>query len=270
MVRRQLASLLVVTCLGHVLLISAQVQSQSGIPVLESAAFGVFARIQGLLAGGADAGQSAWTHYFALRGAARENQALRERVLQLEGEVQEQRALAGRARSLEQALGLKQVQPVPTLAARVIAGNPSPDVLTVTIDRGTADGLAPDMAVIGRGGVVGRVIGPMAPKAARVQLLVDRNAGVAVSFERSGAGGMVFGGADAEPMRAELFPLAAEIQPGERVETSGQDGIFPQGYLVGTVDRVSGAGADRAVTVRPAVDFSHIDVVLVVVGADRP
>ena len=270
MVRRQLAALLVVTCLGHVLLISAQVQSQSGIPVLEGTAFGLFARIQGLLAGGTDAGRSVWTHYFALRGAARENQALRERVLQLETEVQEQRALAGRARSLEEALGLKQTQPAPTLAARVIAGNPSPDVLTVTIDRGAADGLAPDMAVIGRGGVVGRIIGPVAPQASRVQLLVDRNAGVAVTFERSRAGGMVFGGADALPLRAELFPLATDIQAGERVETSGQDGIFPQGFLVGTVDNVTGTGADRVVSVRPAVDFSHIDVVLVVVGADRP
>ncbi len=270
MARRQLASLLVVTCLGHVLLISAQVQSQSGIPVLESTAFGLFARIQGFLAGGADAGRNVWTHYFALRGAARENQTLKERIVQLEAEVQEQRALAGRARALEEALGLKQLVQAPTLPARVIAGNPSPDVLSVTIDRGAADGLAPDMAVLGRGGVVGRVVGPLAPQAARVQLLVDRTAGVAVTFERSGAGGMVFGGAEAMPMRAELFPLAADIQPGERVETSGQDGIFPQGYLVGTVDQVSGAGVDRVVTVKPAVDFSHIDVVLVVLGADRP
>ena len=270
MVRRQLASLLLLTCLGHVLLISAQVQSQSGLPVLETAAFGAFARIQGLLAGGADAGQGVWSHYFALRGAARDNEALRQRVLQLEWEVQEQRALANQARALEDALGLKQRQQAPTLAARVIAGNPSPDVMTVTIDRGTADGVAPDMAVIGPGGVVGRVIGPMAPHAARVQLLVDRNAGVAVTFEHSGAGGMVVGGAEALPLRAELFPLAADIQPGERVESSGQDGIYPPGFLVGTVERVSGAGAEREVIVKPAVDFSHIGVVLIVLDAERP
>jgi rod shape-determining protein MreC len=270
MVHRRLASLLLVTCLGHVLLISAQVQSQSGLPVLETAAFGVFARIQGLLAGGADAGRSVWSNYFALRGAARENQALRERLLQLEWEVQEQRALANQAKALEEALGLKQLQRGPTLAARVIAGNPSPDVMTVTIDRGAADGLAPDLAVIGPAGVVGRVIGPMAPRAARVQLLVDRNAGVAVTFETSGAGGMVFGGAEALPLRAELFPINVDIQPGERIETSGQDGIYPAGFLVGTVARVSGAGAERQVVVRPAVDFSHLDVVLVVLDAERP
>jgi rod shape-determining protein MreC len=270
MARRRLASLLLVTCLGHVLLISAQVQSQSGLPVLESAAFGLFARIQGLVAGTADGGRSLWTHYFALRGAARENEALRGRLLQLEWELQEQRALANRARALEDALGLRQAQQPPTLAARVIAGNPSPDVLTVTIDRGAADGLVGDMAVIGSAGVIGRVIGPMAPRAARVQLLVDRNAGVAVVFETSGAGGMVFGGSAAQPLRADLVPLNADIQPGERVETSGQDGIYPAGFLVGTVDQVSGSGAEREITVRPAVDFSHLDIVLVVLDAERP
>ena len=270
MVHRRLASLLLVTCLGHVLLISAQVQSQSGLPVLEAAAFRLFARIQGVVAGGADAGTSVWTRYFALRGAARDNEALRQRVLQLEWELQEQRALANQARALEAALGLKHTEPAPTLAARVIAGNPSPDVLTVTIDRGAVDGLAPDMAVIGPAGVVGRVIGPLAPRAARVQLLVDRNAGVAVTFETSGAGGMVFGGAETRPLRADLVPLNAEVRPGERVETSGQDGIYPAGFLVGTVDRVSGAGAEREIVVQPAVDFSHLDVVLVVLDAERP
>jgi len=238
--------------------------------VIEAVAFGAFARIQGVVAGGADAGRGFWTRYFALRGAARENEALREQLLMLEGQLQEQKALAGRTRALEEVLGLKQVQLAPTMVARVIAGNPSPDVLTVTIDRGSADGLAPDMAVIARSGVVGRVLSPMAPHAARVQLLIDRNAGVAVTFERSSAGGMVFGGAAAPALRADLVPLMADIQPGERVETSGQDGIFPQGFLVGTVERVSGAGADRVIAVRPAVDFSHIDVVLVVLGEDRP
>jgi rod shape-determining protein MreC len=270
MVHRRLASLLLVTCLGHVLLISAQVQSQSGLPVLEAAAFGLFARIQGLVAGVADGGKSVWTQYFALRGAARDNEELRQRVLQLEWELQEQRALANQARALEAALGLRQQEQAPTLAARVIAGNASPDVLTVTIDRGAADGIAPDMAVIGPAGVVGRVIGPLAPRASRVQLLVDRNAGVAVTFEKSGAGGMVLGSTGARPLRADLVPINAEVLPGERVETSGQDGIYPPGFLVGTVDQVAGAGAEREITIRPAVDFSHIDVVLVVLDPDRP
>jgi rod shape-determining protein MreC len=259
---RRTLSLLTVICLGHVLLISAQVQSRSGVPVLESAAFGIFSEAQRGLTGVSDFGWGIWSDYFALRGAARENEALRQRILELEGQVQEQQALAGRARVLEDALGLRQSQPAPTVAARVIAGSPMPNVLTVTVDRGTEDGIEPDMAVIGAKGVVGRVIAPVARHAATVQLLPDQYGGVAVTFERAAAGGVAAGNGTAM-LRAKYVPVLAVVQSGERVMTSGQDGVFPPGFLVGTVDAVTVQGADREISIRPAVDFSHVDVVLI-------
>ena len=73
-------------------------------------------------------------------------------------------------------MDLKSQATLPTLAAEVIAGNPDPVMRTVTIDRGSADGVLADMAVIAPGGIVGRVIGPVARHAARVQLIIDRNA----------------------------------------------------------------------------------------------
>lgn len=267
MIHRRTFSLLIIICLGHILLISAQVQSKSGLPVIETLAFGVFSRVQGLSASVADAGGRLWTNYFALQGAARDSEALRRRILELEAELQQQQALAGRTRALEEILALKQSLAAPTLAARVIAGNPSPGSYTVTIDRGADEGVLPDMAVIGARGVVGRVITPVAPHAATVQLLIDRLAAVAVTFERSSAGGMVVGSATDPPFRAEYVPVLADVQAGERVVTSGQDGIFPQGFTVGTVDRVSRPrSADREILIRPAVDFSHIDAVLVVLS----
>jgi rod shape-determining protein MreC len=262
---RRTLSLLTIICLGHVLLISAQVQSGSGLPVLESAAFGLFADVQGLITGVADSTTGVWTNYVALRRAARENEALRERVLTLEGQLQEQEALAGRARALEDTLALKQTQPAPTLAARVIAGSPTPNVWTVTVDRGSDDGVGADMAVIGARGVVGRVIPPIARHAATVQLLIDRDAGAAVTFEKANAGGMVVGIGGAA-LETKYVPILATIQAGERVTTSGQDGIYPPGFLVGAVDSIAGQGADREITVRPAVDFSHLEVVLIVLA----
>jgi rod shape-determining protein MreC len=265
LIRHQTFSLLIVICLGHVLLISAQVQSKSGMPLLEAMAFGGFSRVQKVTVGLTDAVGHTWTNYFALRDAARESEALKQRIVELEAAVQEQQALAGKTKSLEEVLSLKQTVPSPTLAARVIAGNPSPGSYTVTIDRGSADGVAPDMAVIAARGVVGRVINPIATHAATVQLLIDRLAGVAVTFERSKAGGMVVGSAADPPFRAEYVPVLADVKSGDRVLTSGQDGIYPDGFVVGTVEAVTrGAGADRDILIRPAVDFSHIDVVLVV------
>jgi rod shape-determining protein MreC len=270
--RRQTFYLLLALSVGHLLLISAQVQSKSGLPVLQAAAFGVFAKVQRVLASVADGGRSVWTNYFALRGVVRENDDLRRRLLDLDGQLQQARAQADRARALESALQLRETVPAPTLAARVIAGAPSPGSLTITIDRGADDGVHAEMAVIGKGGVVGRVINRPQPHAAQVQLLVDRTAAAAVFFEDSGSGGIVQGGRSDPPLRVEYLPGAAKIKVGERVLTSGQDGMYPRGFLVGTVARADYHAGAWTVVVQPAVDFSHIDIVLVVLAppARRP
>jgi len=270
-IRRSTFSLLLIICLGHVLLISAQVQSKSGLPLLQTVAFGTFSRFQGATGGMLDGVVNTWRHYFALRNAARESDTLKARIVELEAAVQAQQAIADRSHALEDALNLKRSMASPTIAARVIAGNPSPGSYTVTIDSGSAEGVSPDMAVISGRGVVGRVIQPVAPHAATVQLLTDRLAAVAVTFERTGTGGVVVGGAGDPPFRAEYVSVLADIQAGDKVISSGQDGIYPQGFALGTVERVTKSGGeDREIVIRPAVDFSHVDLVLVVVKPAKP
>lgn len=267
-VRRQTAYLLLALCLGHILLISAQVQSRGGVPVMQSVAFGAFARVQQWLAAIADDSRSTWTNYFALRGVARENASLKQEVLQLQGQLRQAEAQATQLRSLEHALGLRQSLAAKTLAARVIAGAPSPGSLTVTIDLGTDDGVQPDMAAVGMHGIVGRVINKPLPRASQVQLLVDRTAHAAVYFERTGAGGLIGGGAGDPPLHVEYVPAAADVNVGDRVLTSGQDGIYPRGFPVGIVERAERRAGGWNISVRPAVDFSHIDIVLIVL--DKP
>jgi len=263
---RRPLTLLVVICVGHVLLISTQVQSKSGLPVLESVAFGTLARVQGAVAGVADAVRSIWSQYFALRGVERENAALRQRVMELEGQVQAERARASSARSLEEALKLQQEETQKTLAARVIGGDPAPGALTVLIDRGVEDGVAPDMAVIAGGGVVGRVIGRPAAHWSRVQLLIGRDAGAGAVLEKSGQGGFLAGGFGDGLYRLELVSSLTPAEAGEKVVTSGQDGLYPRGYALGAVAEVQGEGKSRVIKVRPSVDFSHIEIVLVVLA----
>jgi rod shape-determining protein MreC len=182
--------------------------------------------------------------------------------------LQQAQAQATQLKTLEHALGLRQSLPAKTVTARVIAGGPSPGSLTVTIDKGSDDGIQPDMAAIGTVGVVGRVINKPLPHAAQVQLLVDHAAGAAVYFESTGVGGVVRGGSGDPPLRVEIVPAAATVKVGDRVLTSGQEGIFPRGFLIGTVEHAERRAGAWTVTVRPAVDFSHIDIVLIVL--DRP
>jgi rod shape-determining protein MreC len=264
--RRRTLTLLVVLCLGHILLISSQVQSRQGPSVLQASAFNVVSTVQGATAGVSGGVGGIWEHYFSLVGKSRENEELKARVLQLEGDLQAERARAERTAALEAALALQQSMPAPTLAARVLAGNPvvRPRGLPITIDRGANDGVAANMAVIAGPGIVGRVIGTPGPRAATVQLLVGPEASAGAVVEKNGNAGIVSGGSADGLLRLELQSRAAPVEVGDRIVTSGQDRIYPAGYLIGHIKEIEGAGDKRTLKVAPAVDFSYIEVVLVV------
>jgi rod shape-determining protein MreC len=269
-VRRRTGILFGVVMIGHVILISAQVQSKSGGRVLEAAAFGAFARIQQGTASVLYGVRNLWGNYVALRGVRGENEALRKQVAELEVRLQEQRAVAARAVRLQELLDMRAAISAPTLAAEVIAGNPNPDLLTVTIDRGSADGIHENMAVIAPKGVVGRVIGPVASHAARVQLLIDRNAAAGALVERSRAGGMVVWHEGDPPLRLDLVSNLADVKVGDVVVSSGVDGIYPKGFVIGTVESSeTGPGLYRVIGVRPAVDFRGLEEVLVLLVPAR-
>ena len=264
--RRRTLTLFVVLCLGHVLLISAQVQSGQGRSVLHDSAFGAVAAVQGSSAAVTHGVGGFWSHYLALIGVSRENEQLRARVVSLEGELQAERARSATVGSLEQALKLQQSVVAPTLAARVIAGSPIPGTLTVTIDRGTSDGVTPNMAVISGAGVVGRVINQLTAHAARVQLINGKSANTGAMIEKTGDAGLAAGGYADGFLRFELLSSGANVAVGDRIVTSGQDGIYPAGFLIGQVAAVNGSGKAREILIAPAVNFSHVELVLVVLA----
>jgi len=261
----------VLVLVGHIILISAQVQSRPGVPVLEAVTFGLFSRVQLALAAVVDVGRNGWGNYIGLRGARAENETLKRQLADLEVRMQEQRALVARTQQLQQLLDLRQSTSVPTIAAEVIGGNPNPGILSVTVNRGSSDGVTTDMAVISPKGVVGRVVGRPAAHASRVQLLIDPAAAAAALIERSRAGGMVAGVDDDPPLQLQLVSNLADVIAGDTVVTSGTDGVYPAGFAIGKVEKSErGHGLYRAITVRPAVDFSSIEEVLIVLVPARP
>ena len=262
-IRQRAGHLFLVVMLGHVLLISAQVQSRSGVPVLEGAAFGLFAEVQRTTAGATSFFRNAWSGYIGLRHVRSENTALQQQVSALEVQLQEQRALADRTRGLEQLLELRDRANLQTAAAEIIAAGATPEFRTVTIDKGSLDGIKADMAVIAPAGVVGRVV-VSTPRAAKVQLLIDRNAAAGAIDARSRAQGAAVGSGESR-LRLDFVPEVADIGKGDDVLTSGIDGIFPKGFLIGTVESVEKSGtAYKSILIRPAVDFASLEQVLVV------
>jgi len=249
--------------LGHILLISAQVQSSSGVPVLESVTFGVFSEVQRALSGGFSGIRHAWSGYIGLRNLKAENDELKRQLAAAQVAAQEQRALADRARGFQKLLELRDRVALATAAAEIIGGPASPDFRTLTIDKGTRDGLRPDMAVIAPEGVVGRLVVPSA-RSAKVQLLVDRNAAAGVIVERTRAQGVVVGTGD-DRLQMQYVSEASDLTVGDIVVTSGIDTIYPKGLVVGRIEVVEKNGpAFKRIIVRPAVDFSRLAEVLVV------
>ena len=262
-IRQRAGHLLLAVMLGHIILISAQVQSKSGVPVLEVVTFGVFAEVQQGVSAGVSVFQHGWSGYVGLRHVKMENEALKRQLADAEVQLQEQRALADRSRGLERLLDLRDRSNLETLAAEIIAAGATPEFRTLTIDKGTVNGLKADMSVIAPAGIVGRVVVPSA-HAAKVQLLIDRNAAAGALVERSRAQGIVVGGGD-ERLRMDYVSEVADVETGDVVVTSGIDGIFPKGFVIGRVESVEKNGtAYKQIIVRPAIDFSSLEEVLVV------
>jgi len=262
-IRRRSGYLFLAVMLFHVILISAQVNSRSGVPVLESVTFGVFAEAQRGLATAFSGLRRMWDRYVWLRGVEAENASLRRQLEVVQVQYQERRALADRARALEELLALRDRSSLETVAAEIIAASASPDFRTLTIDKGTNEGLKRDMAVIASEGVVGRIVVPSSG-AAKVQMLIDRNAAAGALIERSRAQGVALGGGDSR-LRLDYVSEASDVVVGDLVVTSGIDGIYPKGFTIGTVESVEKNGPSyRRITIKPAVNFSSLETVLVV------
>ena len=174
-IRRRTGYLFLAVIVAHVILISTQVTTKRGVPMLDAAIFEVFSEVQrgaNTVAGGV---RTSWQDYFALQQVRTENEELKREIADLRVRLQQERNIAQQSESLQKLLDLKNGTALSTTGASVIAGGASPEFRTVTIDKGTRDGLHPDMAVIAPAGVIGRVIQPSS-RAAKVQLLIDRNA----------------------------------------------------------------------------------------------
>jgi rod shape-determining protein MreC len=267
-IRQRVGWLFMTVTVVHLVLISAQVSSKRGVPLLQEAIFGSMAEVQRVATGGIGGVRTAWQNYVNLRQIGQENDALKQRVSQLEVALQRERALAEQTRVLQQALDLKTETPFATTAAMIIASGASPDFRTMTLDQGSSQGLATDMAVLAPEGIVGRVILPT-PRAAKVQLIIDRNAAVAGLVERSRAQGVVVGTGN-DRMRFDYVPGSADLKVGDSVVTSGLDGIYPKGFVIGQIESVErSAGEFSNVLIRPAVNLSALETVLVVTSASE-
>jgi len=205
-----------------------------------------------------------WSGYVDLVDAQRDNQRLQQRVAGLEGEVLRLNELERENARLAELLAFRARLQGTAYGARVIARDPGPLSMTLTIDRGERDHVHRGMAVLSPQGVVGQIV-EASQTAARVVLLTDHNSGIDALVQRTRARGVVQGGTDGS-CYMNYLNRDADVVVGDRVLTSGLDGIFPKGVVVGEVVDVSRRhrGLLQAATVRPSVALDRLEEVLVV------
>ena len=261
--------LLVGLVLLHLGAISHQVDGGGGASLLQRAVFSLLSPLQNGVSAVVRGVSGAWTGYLDLRGTFEENRRLSERLRQLETQLQEQAQQAREAERLRELLGLREILPLQTTVAEVVTRDGLPWYRTITINRGSEDGLALEAPVISPTGVVGRIIG-LGPRAAKVQLLQDRDSGAGVLIARSRVAGVVsgqvgFAEAGSYDLVMKYVPELADVVVGDLVVTSGQDRIYPKGLVVGRVRAVAkGSGLFKDISVEPSARLDQLEEVLVV------
>lgn len=215
-----------------------------------------------------------WHNYLYLRGVRAENRELKLQIEQMRIEQARLSQDADQARRLQALLAFKEQFISQTLAAQVIGSSGSEQSRVVNIDKGWHDGVRPDMAVITKDGIVGKVLQVSGARhleasVSQVLLINDQSSGVGAILEKSRLQGILRGTSSGE-VTLEKVMSDESVPVGEQVLTSGGDSIFPKGLPVGTVSKVTtGSDLFLNIRVRPAADLSRLEEVLIVTRIDE-
>lgn len=260
---RQNALLLVALLFAQLLLMSASVRGAEGSSLLEGAVFRVSEPLVGVTHFVSGGFGGVGRRLRELGTARTENAALRGELDRLRDELARSQEASLENERLRRLLHMREELAPRSVGASVVTASLAGQTKMIVIDRGTEQGVRPDLPVVAWGGAVGRVIFASGSRA-KVRLLSDPNAGAAGLVQRSRAQGMVVGRGDG-PMAMLYMPAYADVVLGDRVITSGLDGVFPRGFGIGRVNFVGDAvGVSKTVHLEPEIPFASLEEVLVI------
>ena len=214
---------------------------------------------------------SAISGYFGsfsnLRSAQSENDLLKKRVQEQEVEIKGNEDLIAENARLRSLLDLKAKSKITVLNAQIIGRDPSIWFDSSIVNRGSLDGVKLNMPVVTNGGLVGRVTA-VSPLTAQVDLITRDKSGVgAIVGEISGSNalGVVSGTSKKDVVEMRYVPGSVEVQVGQIVYTSGQDGIYPAGLKVGEIVEVvpGSATTPHKIFIRPSSGIDSMQEVAI-------
>lgn len=209
-----------------------------------------------------------WLEYFLLVNVRLENKKLNKEIYTLKMENSQYRDLLATHKRLQELLQFRHTIDRPVLAAQVIGLDPTGWFKSIIVDKGKEAGIMQDMPVVNARGVVGRIVS-VSPNYAKVLLIIDQNSAVDCLVQRSRDRGMVKG-LTIEKCELAYVAKSSDVAVGDIVVTSGLGGAFPKGLPVGQVLNVKTDSGElfRNIEIRPAVDFSKLEEVLVILKED--
>lgn len=232
---------------------------------LDRALLAVAAPIQGSLTWLVQTSSSGVSGYVALRGAHEEAQVCRVALAESQAELNALREARAENERLKAALGYVEASVDQEIVARVVGLNPSPQFQSVRINRGEADGVRVGMPVTTPNGVLGQVVRAVG-RSADVMLLTDPASRIGAAVQRTRVRATVTGTGNARHLDVDYVRLEEDLVEGDLLVTSGTDGIFPSGLLLGRVEGVTRPQVGMFLSARlvPAVDLSRVEEVLVI------
>lgn len=235
--------------------------------VVRTWAQSVVAPFQRLTTGAVGACLGFFQRIASLRGASAENVNLKQRVERMESELDQTRHTVDENERLKSLLDLKEKSKYKTVVASVIARDPSLWFDTVTINRGRMSGVELNMPVVTPGGIVGRVIAT-GPWVAQVMLITDERAAAGAivgDIVDSNALGSVRGLGEKGLLEMRYVSGLEKVEVGNHVMTTGQDGIYPEGLIVGQIIEIrpGSATSPHVIRIKPGARLDSLEEVVV-------
>jgi len=200
-----------------------------------------------------------------------ENIGLRTQLAEAKLAAQRLEAAAADGARLKQLMGAAERLPGKAAPAEILYSGRDPFARRVLIDKGTRDGVRPGSPVVDESGVVGQVTRVHA-LLAEVTLLTDKDQAIPVQVARNGLRAVAFGGGTSGLLELRYLAANAEIVNGDRLVTSGIDGVYPPGLPVATVTRVERDATNifARVLCQPAAGVDRGRIVLLLTPVEAP
>lgn len=209
-----------------------------------------------------------------LRSAQSENDILKQKVQELQVELKQKEELASENTRLKSFLQLRETSKYKVLTARIIGRDPSVWFDSSIVNLGSLNGVKLNMPVVTDGGLVGRVTA-VSPLTCQVDLITRNKSGLGAvigQIGESSALGVVSGTSKSDFLEMRYVPGTVDVQVGQAVFTTGQDGIYPPGLKVGEIVSVTTGSATtpHQILIRPAARLNSMQEVGIMIYEPPP